>query len=63
MLEVYPFNNFLSEREAKRNKLLRELATRTDKWLPKNNDKVIIPDNSSFNEEYFSEIMIILYHM
>lgn len=25
---------FLTEREAKRNKLLRELATRTDKWLP-----------------------------
>lgn len=26
--------NFCTEREAKRNKLLRELATRTDKWLP-----------------------------
>lgn len=25
---------FVTEREAKRNKLLRELATRTDKWLP-----------------------------
>lgn len=25
---------FLTEREAKRNKLLRELATRMDKWLP-----------------------------
>ncbi len=27
-------NCFPTEREAKRNKLLRELATRTDKWLP-----------------------------
>lgn len=26
--------SFVTEREAKRNKLLRELATRTDKWLP-----------------------------
>jgi hypothetical protein len=32
---------FLTEREAKRNKLLRELATRTDKWLPKNDDDFI----------------------
>lgn len=30
---------FLTEREAKRNKLLRELATRTDKWLPSISDK------------------------
>ena len=30
--------NFLTEREAKRNKLFRELATRTDKWLPEDND-------------------------
>lgn len=29
------FNMFLTEREAKRNKLLRELATRTSKHLPK----------------------------
>jgi len=31
---IDPLNDFLTEREAKRNKLLRELATRTDKWLP-----------------------------
>lgn len=30
---------FLTEREAKRNKLLRELATRTDKWLPEKWDQ------------------------
>ena len=30
---------FLTEREAKRNKLLRELATRMDKWLPDEWDK------------------------
>jgi hypothetical protein len=30
--------NFLTEREAKRNKLLRELAVRIDKWLPKKED-------------------------
>lgn len=29
---------FLTEREAKRNKLLRELATRTDKFLPEEGD-------------------------
>lgn len=29
---------FLTEREAKRNKLLRELACRTDKWLPEKNE-------------------------
>lgn len=28
-------NCFLTEREAKRNKLLRELATRTDKYMPR----------------------------
>lgn len=28
-------NMFLTEREAKWNKLLRKLSTRTDKWLPK----------------------------
>ena len=33
------FNMFLTEREAKRNKLLRELATRTDKWLPEKWDQ------------------------
>ena len=31
------FNCFVTEREAKRNKLLRELATR-EKWLPEDND-------------------------
>lgn len=30
---------FVTEREAKRNKLLRELATRTDKWLPEKWDQ------------------------
>jgi len=33
------FNCFVTEREAKRNKLLRELDTRTDKWLPEQWDK------------------------
>ena len=28
------FQCFLTEREAKRNKLIRELATRQDKWMP-----------------------------
>lgn len=32
--ETDKFCTFITEREAKRNKLLRELATRTDKWLP-----------------------------
>lgn len=32
---------FLTEREAKRNKLLRELATRTDKWLPEKFDAYV----------------------
>lgn len=30
---------FVTEREAKRNKLLRELATRTDRWMPSISDK------------------------
>jgi hypothetical protein len=29
----YVTSSFVTEREAKRNKLLRELATRTDKWI------------------------------
>jgi len=33
------FNFFVTEREAKRHKLLRELDTRTDKWLPEQWDK------------------------
>jgi hypothetical protein len=33
-IEYDTFNSFPTEREAKRHKLLRELATRTDKWLP-----------------------------
>ena len=35
--EYHKYNSFTTEREAKRNKLLRELATRMDKffWLPK----------------------------
>ena len=32
---------FITEREAKRNKLLRELATRTDKWLPEKHENYI----------------------
>lgn len=35
------FNFFVTEREAKRNKLLRELATRTDKFFPKKQEKYI----------------------
>ena len=35
---INPTNMFLTEREAKRNKLLRELATR-EKWIPKVGDK------------------------
>jgi hypothetical protein len=35
----YPAHAFLTEREAKRNKLLRQLATRTDKWLPKEKEE------------------------
>lgn len=35
------YSNFPTEREAKRNKLLRELATRTDKWLPNKWEKYI----------------------
>jgi len=31
----YRLNAFLTEREAKRNRLIRDLSTRTDKWLPK----------------------------
>ena len=31
-------NSFVTEREAKRSKLLRELATRMDKWLPKEDE-------------------------
>ena len=33
------FSCFVTEREAKRHKLLRELDTRTDKWLPEQWDK------------------------
>jgi hypothetical protein len=32
--EYHKYNSFTTEREAKRHKILRELATRTDKWLP-----------------------------
>ena len=35
------FNFFVTEREAKRNKLLRELATRTDKFFPKKQENYI----------------------
>lgn len=35
------YDFFLTEREAKRNKLLRQLATRTDKWLPEKWEKCI----------------------
>lgn len=34
-------SSFLTEREAHRNKLLRELATRTDKFIPKHWDSVV----------------------
>jgi len=36
-----PMCDFLSEREAKRNKLLRQLATRTDKWMPNYKEEYI----------------------
>lgn len=35
------FNFFVTEREAKRNKLLRELATRTDKFFPEKQENYI----------------------
>ena len=34
-IEYDVYSSFPTEREVKRHKLLRELATRTDKWLPK----------------------------
>ena len=34
----YITSSFFTEREAKRNKLLREIATRIDKWLPKEDE-------------------------
>ncbi len=39
--DLEQLSGFLTEREAKRNKLLRELATRTDKWLPEKWEKCI----------------------
>jgi hypothetical protein len=37
-IEYDVYSSFVTEREAKRNKLLRQLATRTDKWLPNKNE-------------------------
>lgn len=40
--ETDVFCTFVTEREAKRNKLLKELATRTDRWLPSNWDEYFV---------------------
>lgn len=46
-------SSFLTEREAHRNKLLRELATRTDKWLPKYNEPY---KNYAWDDDFFMEL-------
>ena len=52
---------FLTEKEARRNKLLRKLATRTDKWLPEKWDLYYSIDTET---NWYSELSeIALYHM
>ena len=59
---------FVTEREAKRNKLLRELATRMDKWLPSRGDPYITytidkPTYTYTIDWVWSNCDIVLYHM
>ncbi len=55
---------FVTEREAKRHKLLRELATRTDKWLPEDNERYITANREKPTEWVWSydNLDILYYH-
>jgi hypothetical protein len=68
---IHPYFNqnniiscFLTEREAKRNKLLRELATRIDKWLPEDNEIYITAHREKPTEWVWSydNLDILYYH-
>lgn len=51
-------NSFITEREAKRNMLLRELATRPDKWLPKEWEEYVNHEDDIYNwDDSKSEII------
>lgn len=54
---------FVTEREAKRNKLLRELSTRTDKWLPASEYEWFITWDWEQSSWDWDEFDIMHYHM